>query len=60
MPIGAHTLAYVTLVGQRDFQSEVGVTLGPHHLISSLHWCHCSSHDFGGSSRKADQLTFNI
>ena len=21
--------------------------LGPHHLIGTLHWCHCSSHDFG-------------
>ena len=27
-----------TLVGHRDIQSAVGVILGPHHLISALHW----------------------
>ena len=21
---------------------------GPHHPIGTLHWCHCSSRDFGG------------
>ena len=48
MPIGAHTMAHATSVGDIDIQSVVGTTLGPHHLISALHWCHCSSHDFGG------------
>ena len=40
-------MAHATLVGHRDVQSAVGAILGPHHQITTLHWCHCSSHDFG-------------
>ena len=43
MPTGAHTMAYSTLVGHRDIQSAVGAILDTHHLISALHWQHCSS-----------------
>ena len=25
-----------------------GSSFSPHQLINSLHWCHCSSHVFGG------------
>ena len=33
-------MACVTLVGKRDIQSAVRKILGPHHIISALHWCH--------------------
>ena len=35
------------LIGHRDVKSAVRTILGPHHLIVALHWCYCSSHDFG-------------
>ena len=51
MPIGAHTMVRATSVGDRDIQSVVGAILGPHYLISALHWCHCLSHVIGGSAK---------
>ena len=47
----AHTMAHATLVGHRDIQSAMGAILGSHHLISALHWCYCSSCDFGESAK---------
>ena len=49
--IDAYIMAYATLVGHRDVQSAVGAILGPYHLISTLHWCHYSSCDFGGLAK---------
>ena len=37
-PIGTHTMAHATLEGHRDVQPAMGAILGPHHLISALHW----------------------
>ena len=51
MPVGAHTIAHVTLVGHRCVQLAVEAILGPSHLIRTLHWCHYSNHDFGGSAK---------
>ena len=39
-----HTMVHATLVGTE----AVGANLGPHHPIGAIHWCCCSSHDFGG------------
>ena len=33
-PLGAHTMAYATLVGHRDVLSAVGAILGPYHVIT--------------------------
>ena len=44
-----------TLVGHREDQSAVGVILGPYHIISALHWCHCSSCNFVGSAKYSPQ-----
>ena len=41
--------------GQRDIQSAVGAILGPYHLSGALHWCHCSSCDFGGLAKCAPE-----
>ena len=61
MLIGAHTMTCATLVGHSDVQSAVGAILGPHHLISTLHWCHCSSHIFGGLTKcPLEKQTGNI
>ena len=48
---GAHTMAHATLVGHKNVQQAAGKILGPHHLISTPNWCHCSSHDFGGLAK---------
>ena len=54
-------MAHVTLIGNRDIQSAVGAILGPHHLISGLHWSYYSSHGIVKlPTRKVDQSTFNI
>ena len=39
------------IVGHRDVQSAVRAILSPHHIISVLHWCYFSSHDFGGLAK---------
>ena len=51
MPISAHTMAHATFLGHRDIQLTVEAILGPHHLISILHWYHCSNHGFGGLAK---------
>ena len=38
---------HATLVGHRATQSAVGAILDLQYLISTLHQCYCSSHDFG-------------
>ena len=53
-------MAHATLVDHRDIHSVLGAILGPHRVVSALHWCHCSSRDFGESAKlKADQLTLD-
>ena len=47
MPIGTHAMAHALLVGHK----AVGAILGPHHPFGTLHWCHCSSCDFGGLAK---------
>ena len=60
-PVGAPRLGAAMMT---VCYKAVGAILGPHHQIGTLHWCHCSSCDFGGvrkcPSRKADQSICNI
>ena len=63
MPIADQILAYVTLVGHRDVQSAVVAIMGPYHLNSTLHWCHCSSCNFEGlknSLRKSRPVNYYL
>ena len=48
-PVGTHIMAHATynLVNHTVVQSAVGAILGLHHLISTLHCCHCVSCHFG-------------
>ena len=49
-PVGAHTMDHALLVGHVAMMQYI-VIISIYHPIGTLHWCHCSSRDFGGLAK---------